>query len=104
MMAASGSALTFSAKAKEICSERSYQRGFRSQREAVRATKADSNIEQLKALQIPAYEQSKNVYRVDTANGAVMYYPTSGSWQHRGRTLRGDVLAFRAWLKKKHML
>ena len=58
------------------------------------------NVELLKSMNIPAYEQSKNVFRIDTSQGAVMYYPTSGKWQHKGKTLRGDVKAFRDFLKK----
>jgi hypothetical protein len=58
------------------------------------------NVELLKSMNIPAYEQSKNVFRVDTLRGVVMYYPTSGKWQHKGKTYRGDVKTFREFLKK----
>lgn len=69
-----------------------------------RQAKALVNIAKLKELNIAAHEQSKNVFRVDTRFGAVMYYPPSGKWQHKGRTMRGDVYAFRDWLKAKHLL
>lgn len=69
-----------------------------------RQAKADINVHELNKLHIPATEQSKNVFRVDTQHGAVMYYPTSARWQHRGRTVRGTVQEFRDWLKKHHML
>ena len=69
-----------------------------------REARAAVNIESLGKLGIPAYEQSKNVYRVDTTAGAVMYYPTSSKWQHRGRTMRGDTSAFHGWLKKQRLI
>ncbi len=69
-----------------------------------RQERASVNLAELKRLNINAFEQSKNVFRIDSRDGAVMYYPTSGKWQHRGKTLRGSVEEFRAWLKKKHFL
>lgn len=66
--------------------------------------RAEANLAALKALGIDVYEQSKNVFRMDTAQGAVMYYPAKGIWQHRGRTTRGSVQDFRTWLKNKHFL
>jgi len=65
---------------------------------------AVSNLESLKQLGILMIEQSKNVFRMDTTQGAVMYYPGTGSWQHRGRINRGSVQDFRTWLKNKHFL
>ena len=69
-----------------------------------RQEKASVNIEQLTAMHIPAKEQSKNVFRVDTNQGAVMYYPPSGKWQHRGRVMKGDVMQFREWLRREHFI
>jgi len=66
-----------------------------------RQEKAVVNIARLQELGIPAREQSKNVFRVDTAHGAVMYYPPSNKWQHRGKVHRGDVSSFQGWLKKQ---
>lgn len=71
---------------------------------AERQVKAEVNIEQLTKLNIPAREQSKNVFRVDTKEGAVMYYPTSGKWQHKGKVFWGQVGDFKNWLKKQKML
>lgn len=62
------------------------------------------DLDLLHQLNIPAREQGKNVFRVDTQFGAVVYYPSSGKWQHRGRTIQGDLRAFRDWLKLKHFL
>lgn len=61
-------------------------------------------IEELHRLQIPATEQGKNVFRVNSQNGTVMYYPSREKWQHRGKVHEGDVTAFRAWLKRHGML
>ena len=69
-----------------------------------RQANAEVNIEQLLALHIVATEQSKNVFRIDTLEGAVMYYPPSGKWQHRGRVMMGDVIEFRDWLRRKHFI
>lgn len=68
-----------------------------------RQARAEVNIEKLKELGIPATEQSKNVFRVETIHGAVMYYPPSGKWQHRGRVERGTLEQFRDWLKNHYL-
>jgi hypothetical protein len=65
---------------------------------------ADANIVEMKKLGIPAVEQDKNVYRIDGKFGAVMYYPTSSKWQHKGRVYRGTPSDFKLWLKKGHWL
>lgn len=62
------------------------------------------NVDSLRVLGVPAREQSKNVFRVDTEWGAVMYYPSSNSWQHKGKTHRGTVNQFAAWLIEKGLL
>lgn len=64
-----------------------------------RAEKATVNVAKLEELGIPAREQSKNVFRIDTEHGAVMYYPPSNKWQHRGKVHRGDIKSFHGWLK-----
>lgn len=69
-----------------------------------RAEKATVNIQKLQELGIPAQEQSKNVFRIDTEHGAVMYYPPSNKWQHRGRVYRGDVQSFKGWLQNNHYI
>lgn len=43
-------------------------------------------------------EQSKGVFRVNTSRGAVMYYPGSNKWQHKGKIFRGDMGQFANWL------
>ena len=81
--------------------------GYRDLKEAQTYWKTEQavvNLEALKQLGIEVYEQSKNVFRMDTQHGAVMYYPTTGVWQHKGRTTRGSVQDFRTWLKNKHFL
>ncbi len=65
-----------------------------------KAKRHDHNVEVLLSeAEIPAREQSKNVWRVDTPAGAVMYYPATNCWQHKGKTMRGDVHAFVAWFR-----
>lgn len=59
------------------------------------------NAQKLQELGIPAREQSKNVFRVDTEWGAVMYYPGSNMWQHKGKTKRGTVAQFKEWLQQQ---
>ena len=61
-------------------------------------SKIESKLEE---LGIPAREQSKNVFRIDTEHGAVMYYPPSNKWQHRGKVHRGDIKSFHGWLKNQ---
>ena len=63
-----------------------------------REARAVVNIGKLKQMGIPAREQSKNVFRIDTQYGAVMYYPSSAKWQHRGKVHWGDVDSFKGWL------
>lgn len=69
-----------------------------------REAKATFNIDALQAMGISAREQSKNVFRIDTEHGAVMYYPPSNKWQQRGRLYRGDVSAFKDWLVKNRYI
>jgi len=69
-----------------------------------RAEKAEVNIQHLTEMGIPAREQSKNVFRIDTEHGAVMYYPPSNKWQHRGRVHRGDVKSFKGWLQNNQYI
>ena len=45
-------------------------------------------------------EQGKGVYRVDTTWGAVMYYPHSGHWLHRGRKFPGAQAELLEWLSR----
>ena len=66
---------------------------------AKRAARAVVNIESLRVLGVPATEQSKNVFRVNTPSGAVMYYPTSGKWQHKSRVMWGNVQALQGRLR-----
>lgn len=69
-----------------------------------RAERSSVNIAQLQELGVPAVEQSKNVFRVQTCEGAVMYYPVSNKWQHKSKVMRGDVLAFQGWLRNRGYL
>jgi hypothetical protein len=65
---------------------------------------ADVNVESLRKLNINAIEQSKNVFRINTQFGAVMYYPPTGKWQHKGRVIKGTLIEFREWLRKQGFL
>lgn len=69
-----------------------------------RAEKATVNIGRLQELGVLAVEQSKNVFRVQTCDGAVMYYPVSNKWQHRGKVFLSVVLDFRDWLRARGYL
>lgn len=69
-----------------------------------REERASANMEQLVALGIPAQEQSKNVFRLNTEYGTVMYYVSSNTWQHKGKIARGTVHDFKNWLVKRGML
>lgn len=69
-----------------------------------RQARAEVNIDRMTELGIPATEQSKNGFRINTTKGAVMYYPSSNKWQHRGQVHRGDVLSFQGWLKNNKYL
>lgn len=71
-----------------------------------RESRATTAAERLAALGVDTLEQSKHVLRVITPWGskAVMYYPTSGTWQHRGKTLRGTPEQLKAWLFKNKLL
>lgn len=74
-------------------------RDFKEHKRRERTVRADRNTERMRALGIPAFEQSKNVYRIEQGRRVVMYYPSSNCWQHMGKTHRGDLQAFAGWLK-----
>lgn len=63
-------------------------------------TRACNVVAQLQELKIPAYEQSKNVWRIDTEQGAIMVYPSSSKWVHKNRTFRGSMGELKLYLKK----
>lgn len=69
-----------------------------------REERASANMEQLVALGIPAQEQTKNVFRLNTEYGTVMYYVSSNTWQHKGKIARGTVQDFKNWLTKRGMI
>ena len=64
----------------------------------------DGVLTALSELGIRASEAGKNLYRVDTDWGVVMYYPAKGFWQHKGRNYHGDAPELKAWLKKQGLL
>ena len=65
-----------------------------------RAIRAESNAGRLAALGINAYEQSKNVFRIGIGEReVVMYYASSGKWQHRGRVHQGSPAQLKTWLE-----
>ena len=67
-----------------------------------RDTRAAINSKKLTALGIDAKMQSKNVYRIEFAEReVVMYYPSSNSWQHRGKVHRGTPAQLKTWLEAK---
>lgn len=72
----------------------------REQREA----RAVVNMQALEKLGIAAREQSKNVFRIDTEYGTVMYYVSSNTWQHKGKVARGTSQDLKNWLTKRSML
>ena len=70
-----------------------------------RQQKAEMNIFLLESLGIPAFEQSKNVFRIDHLElGTVMYYPSSNKWQHRSRIHQGNVNSFQGWLRNNKFI
>lgn len=62
------------------------------------------DLEELTKLHIPAKEQGKNIYRVDTQFGTVIYYSAKDMWLHKGRHYEGSIEEFRAWLKKQKLI
>lgn len=67
-----------------------------------RDARAAINEKKLMALGIDAKMQSKNVYRIEFAEReVVMYYPSSNSWQHRGKVYRGTPEQLKSWLKTR---
>lgn len=64
------------------------------------AENALSNLSALLEAKVPFQVQSKTVIRIDTEQGAVMYYPRANKWQHRGRCHMGDSRSFVDWVKR----
>lgn len=76
--------------------------GYREHKKEQRDTRADINAKKLLALGIDAKLQSKNVYRIEFAEReVVVYYPSSNSWQHRGKVYRGTPEQLKSWLKTR---
>lgn len=62
-----------------------------------------SNKEAVAKSELPFVEQSKNVYRLNTERGAVVFYAESGKWLHRGRSFQG-FLSLVVWLKEEKLV
>lgn len=75
--------------------------GFKQRRKQQREARGQRNAAVMQDVGIQAYEQSKNVYRIDTEDGAVMYYVSSNSWQHKGKAYRGQPTDLKNWLTKR---
>lgn len=56
----------------------------------------------LAALGIRATEQSKFVFRIEVERGTVMYYPSGGTWQFKGKVRRGSAEHLLTYLKREH--
>lgn len=78
--------------------------GMRKHTQERKDKRSENNSEALQKLGIHMREQSKNVFRMETEWGAVMYYPGSNKWQHKGKTHRGDVNKLHAWLHSQGFL
>jgi hypothetical protein len=63
-----------------------------------REKRTETNAQKLIELGITAIEQSKNVFRITTTRGEIMYYPGSNTWQHKGKIFHGDVKSFAGWV------
>lgn len=64
-----------------------------------RPNKSKVKLEDLIKLGIDASEPSKNVFRIETSIGSVMYYPSSGKWQHKTKTYNGTVEELNKWIR-----
>lgn len=73
---------------------------LRKAKQEQRAKRSEVNVQALHELGITAQEQSKNVFRIETGHGAVMYYPSSSCWQYKGKIIRGNVLWLKQWLEE----
>ena len=65
-----------------------------------KAVRLGQNIAALRATGLAFTERSENVWRMDTEWGAVMYYPATNTFQHKGKTGHGDVPSLVRWLHK----
>lgn len=78
--------------------------GLKQYKKEQREARGQRNSALLADAGIPAREQSKGVWRVNTEQGTVMYYVSSNTWQHKGNVARGSVNDFKNWLSKRGML
>jgi hypothetical protein len=72
------------------------ERATRSHAEVERIT---ANLTALTEARIPYKVESKTVVRIDTRQGAVMYYPKINEWQHRGKAGAGSPAVFVGWVR-----
>ena len=73
------------------------ERGTRTQSEI--SERAAANVAALNEAGIPYKVESKTVVRIDTGQGAVMYYPKLNEWQHRGKIGAGSAAVFVGWVQ-----
>jgi hypothetical protein len=75
---------------------------FREAAKVRREERGEANTAKLAALGIRATEQDKFVLRIEVERGTVMYYPSGGTWQFKGKVRRGSAEHLLTYLKKEH--
>ena len=73
------------------------------QRRAQKASNAIENKTKLSELRIIAVETSDNVFRLNTRDGTVMFYPSTCKWQHKGKVYHGNADKLKAWLDERKL-
>ena len=69
-----------------------------------REKRSEVNEETMRALGIPARLRSKGVFRIDSEQGCVMYYPSTNKWQHKAKVMQGTPEQLKGWLQNKGFL
>lgn len=64
----------------------------------------EHNLKTLREAGLNPAEHGKDVYKIATKWGSVVYYPYRGVWLHHGRRFNGGGAALVEWFKRNHLI
>ncbi len=73
---------------------------IRREQRATRSTQAMSMYNDVAKMVDKISVDPSGTWNIVKRDNKIQFYPTKGTWQHRGRMLRGGIHSFMNWLEK----
>lgn len=74
---------------------------IRREQRAARSTQAGAMVDDVRAKVDSLAVDPSGTWNIVKGSQKIQFYPTKGTWQVRGRMLRGGIFAFINWLEKQ---